>query len=69
MLEALRQDRAHGGRASASPDLSEEDVRLSAVATVTVAGQKIKVPFVEADGEWRLDSLYGLSPRPSVTIP
>lgn len=68
MLGELKRARDADG-SIASPDLSKADVRLTAVATLSVEGRRIEVPFVEDGDEWKLDSFYGLSPRRAVAIP
>lgn len=49
--------------------VTDVDVKVSATVKVDVADRTIRVPFVVEDGRWKLDSFYGLSPRPSVAIP
>jgi hypothetical protein len=61
--------RQAGGTGMQSSSISDVDVKLSAVAKIDVGGRTIKLPFVAEDGEWKLDSFYGISPRPSVVIP
>lgn len=67
LLEGLKKERRGGAMPAA--DVSEVKVKLTAVATLAVGGEKIRVPFVQERGRWKLDSFYGLTPRPSVAIP
>jgi hypothetical protein len=68
MLQALARGR-EAPRAHGRSDIDVAEISLRAVATMSIDGRRVKVPFAEQDGEWKLDSFYGLSPRPSVALP
>jgi hypothetical protein len=63
LLQTLTAD---GG----SPAIAREgevvdvEMRIGAVVEIAVDGERLRVPFVVEDGEWKLDSFYGRSPRP-----
>jgi len=61
-----------GRKGTRMPNAEVSKVKISgrgAVATLDVGGESIRLPFTEEDGRWKLDSFYGLNPKPSVAIP
>jgi hypothetical protein len=61
-----------GRKGMSMPNAEVSKVKIlgsEAVATLDVGGESIRLPFTEEDGRWKLDSFYGLDPKPAVAIP
>jgi hypothetical protein len=61
--------KSQGSGSDGDPRLEGVKLVTTAVATVDVDGRSVDVPFVKEGDRWKLDSFYGLAPKPSVEAP